>query len=117
MIADMGTETRSDDGERPGSQGSAEREAQELLERLRSTPAEEIVAEQFSALLSTAQVKLGRRDARLFIDLCAHMLDYAGPYLTEELGRQVATALGQLRLAQVSAESEVTKKGSPSHTT
>ena len=57
----------------------------------------------------SAQVKLGRRDARLFIDLCAQALEYAGRYLSEELVKQVETALGQLRLAQVSAENEVAK--------
>ena len=63
----------------------------------------------FSTLLSTAQVKLGRRDARVFIDLCAQTLEYAGRYVPEEFGKQVETALGQLRLAQVSAESEVVR--------
>jgi hypothetical protein len=42
----------------------------------------------------------------LFIDLCAQGLEYAGSYLPEELGKEVETALGQLRLAQVSAENE-----------
>ena len=49
------------------------------------------------------------RDARLFIDLCAQALEYSGRYLSEELGKQVETALGQLRLAQVSAENEGAK--------
>jgi hypothetical protein len=79
------------------------------VERLRSAPAEEIVTDLFSTLLSTAQVKLGRRDARLFIDLCAQTLEYARRYVPEELGKQVEAALGQLRLAQVSAENEVAK--------
>jgi hypothetical protein len=109
----MSTETASDDSQPPGRAGTAEPDAQELVERLRAAPAEEMVTELFSTLLSTAQVKLGRRDARLFIDLCAQTLDYAGPYLSQELCKQVETALGQLRLAQVSAETEVAKKGDP----
>lgn len=103
---DMRAETgRNDSQQEAGGPGSAE-DARDLAERLRSQPAEEIVAELVSMMLSTAQVKLGRRDARLFIDLCALTLDHAGPYLSEELRKQVDSALGQLRLGQVSAENE-----------
>ena len=105
----MGTETPMGDSQQPGRADPSERDARELVERLRSAPAEEIITELFSTMLSTAQVKLGRRDARLFIDLCAQGLECAGRYLPEELGKQVETALGQLRLAQVSAENEVAK--------
>jgi hypothetical protein len=73
-------------------------------EQARSTPAEQIIAEVLSTLLTAAEVKLGRRDARLFIDLCAAVTDQAGPYLSGELGKQVGNVLGQLRLGQVSAE-------------
>ena len=104
----MSTETTGD-SQQPGRADTAEPDAGELVERLRSAPAEEIITDLFSTLLSTAQVKVGRRDARLFIDLCAQVLEYAGRYLPEELGNQVEAALGQLRLAQVRAESEVAK--------
>lgn len=105
----MGTETTVGDSQQPGRAAPSEHDARELVERLRSAPAEEIITDLFSTLLSTAQVKLGRRDARLFIDMCAQAVEYAGRYLPEELGKQVETALGQLRLAQVSAENEVAK--------
>ena len=109
---DMSTETtRAEGGGAPGRASTSEHDAEELVERLRSAPAEEIITDLFSTLLSTAQVKLGRRDARLFIDLCAQMLDHAGAHVPEELGKQVGTALGQLRLAQVSAENEAARKG------
>jgi hypothetical protein len=91
--------------------GISEEEARKLVEQLRSTPAERIIADVFSSLLSAAEVKLGRRDARLFIDLSAALLEYAGPYVSDELGKQVQSALGQLRLGQVSAESQPAKKG------
>jgi hypothetical protein len=109
---DMSTDTTSGDSQQPGRADTSEHDARELVERLRSAPAEEIITDLFSTLLSTAQVKLGRRDARLFIDLCAQTLEYAGRYLPAELGKQVETALGQLRLAQVSAENEL-GKGEP----
>src|SRR6188768_3671785 len=105
----MSTEATQGDNQQPGRADTSENDAREIVERLRSAPAEEIIADTFSTLLSTAQVKLGRRDARLFIDLCAQALEYAGRYLPEGLVKQVETALGQLRLAQVSAENEVAK--------
>lgn len=110
-MVDMSTEAARGDSEQPGRAETSEQEAQELVERLRFAPAEEIVTELFSTLLSTAQVKLGRRDARLFIDVCARTLEYAGRYVPEEMGKQVEAALGRLRLAQVSAENEVARKG------
>src|SRR6478672_12605932 len=105
----MSTEPRGD-GRQQDRTDRSEEDARELVERLRSAPAEEIVTDLFSTLLSAAQVKLGRRDARLFIDLCALMSEYAGRYLSDELVKQVETALGQLRLSQVSAEHEVGRK-------
>lgn len=110
---DMSADAREKEGQQRDRAGTSETEARDLVERLRSAPAEEIIADLFSTLLSTAQVKLGRRDARLFIDLCALMLEHAGRYLSEEVGKQVDTALGQLRLAQVSAENEVARKSEP----
>jgi hypothetical protein len=107
----MSTGTTGNNSQQQDRAGSTESEARELVERLRAAPAEETITDLFSTLLSTAQVKLGRRDARLFIDLCALMLEHARGYLSDELGKQVETALGQLRLGQVSAETEVAKKG------
>ena len=108
----MNTATPSEDGPQP-ERATTDDEVQDLLVRLRSAPAAEIIADLFSTLLSAAQVKLGRRDARLFIDLCAETLRYARPHLPTDLTTQVETALGQLRLAQVSAESEVGRSDQP----
>jgi hypothetical protein len=96
-----------------GPPGTPEDDARRFVEQLRSTPAEQVVADVLSTLLTAAEVKLGRRDARLFIDLSAAMSEYAGPYVSDELGTQVAKVLGQLRLAQVSAESTTREKGEP----
>jgi hypothetical protein len=89
------------------------KDARELVDQLRSAPAEQIVAEAFFMLLNGAQVKLGRRDARLLIDLNTVMLDYARPYLPDQLVKQVKQSLDQLRLGQVSAERTVAAKGQP----
>ena len=86
------------------------------MERLREAPAEELLADHFSTLLSTAQVKLGRPDARLFIDLCAQTLDHARSHLPDELVTQVDAALGQLRLAQVGAENQAAQPAPPGAT-
>jgi hypothetical protein len=98
--------------ERHRSDTSA-KDARELVEQLRSAPAEQIVAEAFFMLLNGAQVKLGRRDARLLIDLNTVMLDHASPYLPDPLVKQVKQSLDQLRLGQVSAENAVAAEGEP----
>lgn len=82
----------------------SEEQAQQYARQLRSTPAEQVVTEVLSSLLNLAQVKLGRRDARLLIDLSAVLLEHARRYLATELTGQVDQALSQLRLAQVQAE-------------
>jgi hypothetical protein len=109
-MMDVSSATPHDDGQQPEPGRTPEVEAQELFDRMRSAPAEEIMADLFSTLLSAAQVKLGRRDARLFIDLCATTLEHSRPHLPDELARQVEAALGQLRLAQVSAENDAGQK-------
>jgi hypothetical protein len=100
----------------PGSSGedgrtrSAE-DFREQMQRLRSLPVEQIVADVLFSLLNAAQVKLGRRDARLLIDLSTVAHEHARRYLSEELTKQVDQVLGQLRLDQVSAESDATSRG------
>jgi hypothetical protein len=86
-------------------------DAREVVEQLRSAPSEDVIAEAFLVLLNAAQIKLGRRDARLLIDLGTVMLEHAGTYLSNRFVKQVEQSLGQLRLAQVSAENEAAKKG------
>lgn len=100
----------------PGSGAGAEgarspEDAREYVERIRSLPVEQIIADILFSLLQAAQVKLGRRDARLLIDLSAVAHEHARPYLPDELTKQVDEALGQLRLAQVSAEGQLSQRG------
>lgn len=76
----------------------------EYVHRLRSLPVQQIIADVMFSLLNAAQVKLGRRDARLLIDLSTVALGQTRPYLTGDLTQQIDQILGQLRLGQVSAE-------------
>jgi hypothetical protein len=83
-----------------------EADAQEYIKQLRATPVDRVIADAVFALLSTAQVKLGRRDARLLIDLSTVMLEHVREHLPDDLTKEVDTAVGGLRLGQVSAENK-----------
>lgn len=93
----------------PGGREPTEEELRQYLGEMRQAHVGEIVAQVVSALLNGAQVKLGRRDARLLIDLAAGVNDEAGPHLDEEFSAEVTQVLTQLRMAQVEAEEELAK--------
>ena len=103
--------------EGPGSGAGHEpgiaEDAREYVQRMRSLPVERVIGDVMSTMLSAAQVKLGRRDARLLIDLSTVAHEHARPYLPGELTRQIDEALGQLRLGQVSAEGHANQGGEP----
>jgi len=89
-----------------------ERSAQEPREyarRLRELPADQLLGEFFFSMLNAAQVKLGRRDARLLIDVVAVAHEHARAHLPGELTSRIDQALGQLRMGQVSAEGRASK--------
>src|SRR5690606_4844968 len=100
------SETASDTAGTGTTPPVTEEQLRELLARLRQTPVEQVVAELLTSLLNAAQAKLGRRDARLLIDLSGLMIDHARRYVSKGLADQVDQALTQLRLGQVRAESE-----------
>lgn len=85
----------------------SEEEVRAYVAQLRAAPVDQVVAEVLSALLNAAQVKLGRRDGRLLIDLVAAVTEAGRSRLTGELTGQVDQALSQLRMAQVQAEQQV----------
>jgi hypothetical protein len=95
-----------------GDERSAE-DAREYSRQLRSLPVGQVLGDVLFSLLHAAQLKLGRRDARLLIDVTAVAHEHARPYLPGELTRQVDEALGQLRMGQVSAESHASQQGQP----
>ncbi|MDV6012490.1 hypothetical protein [Haloechinothrix sp. LS1_15] len=88
--------------------GMSEEQIKEYKERLRAAPAEQVVTEMLGTVLHAAEVKLGRRDARLLIDLSSVMLEHVRDYVSADLATQVDRALGQLRLGQVNAERSAT---------
>ena len=101
----------------PGDAGQADersaQDAREYARRLRALPVDQVLADVLFSLLHTAQVKLGRRDARLLIDMTAVAHEHARSYLPGELTRQIDQMLGQLRLGQVSAEGLAGQPGQP----
>jgi hypothetical protein len=103
-----------------GDQQPSEEEVRQYLAQLRQAPAEQVIAEVLSGLLNAAQVKVGRKDGRLLLDLSAQVVDGAREHLSDELTNQVDEVLGQLRMAQVEGEREVAgtrSRGSRSTTT
>jgi hypothetical protein len=90
-----------------GEQQPSEEEVRAYLAQLRQAPAEQVIAEVLSGLLNAAQVKVGRKDGRLLLDLSAGVVDGAREHLSDELTDQVDEVLGQLRMAQVEGEREV----------
>ncbi len=98
-----------DDFPGPQERKPSEEEVRAYLAQLRQAGVADIVAQAFSLLASGAEVKLGRRDARLLIDLAAAVADVGGPHVEERLRQQMQQALNQLRVGQVDAESQLAK--------
>lgn len=97
----------------PGADGGqpSQEEVRAYLSQLREAPVEQVVAEVLSALLNAAQVKLGRPDGRLLLDLAGTVIEQGRSELPDELTGQVDEVLSQLRVAQVEAESELGGQG------
>lgn len=92
-----------------GGQPSAAEQEQmrQYLAQLRGAPVTSVVAQALQLLLDAAQVKLGRRDARLVLDLVALVKDQAREYLDPQLVEQLDQALPQLQMGQVEAEGQI----------
>jgi hypothetical protein len=84
--------------------------ADEYARQLRAFPVDQLLRDFLFSLLNAAQVKLGRRDARLLIDVTAVAHEHARAQLPGELTRQIDEALGQLRMAQVTAENRASQQ-------
>jgi hypothetical protein len=99
------------DGDAGQEQAQSAEQAREYVRRMRALPVDQVIGEVLFSLLNAAQVKLGRRDARLLIDVSAVAHEHARPYLPGELSRQIDQVLGQLRMGQVSAEGHASQQG------
>ena len=99
-----------------GTEHERDRDAQDARDyarRLRFLPLKQVVGDVLFTLLNAANVKLGRRDAGLLIDVTAVAHEHARPYLPGELTQRIDQVLGQLRLGQVSAEGQASPQGEP----
>jgi hypothetical protein len=106
------------DTEGPGSGAEPQQtrpgdDVREYVQRMRSLPVEQVIGDVLFSLLNAAEVKLGRRDARLLIDVSTVAHEHARPYLPDALTKQIDQLLGQLRLGQVSAEGDASQRGKP----
>ena len=101
----------------PGAGGQGEEQsaldATDYARRLRSLPVDQVLGDYMFSLLTAAQVKLGRRDARLLIDVAAVAHEHARPYLPGELSSQLDQVLGQRRMGQVNEEILARRDGEP----
>lgn len=88
-------------------QQPSEEEIRQYLAQLRQTDVTEIIAQTFSMLAQSAEVKLGRRDGRLLIDTVAAVTDVVEPHLDDRLTDQMRQALSQLQEGQVDAEEQL----------
>jgi hypothetical protein len=107
FMGTAGPDGASQGGERP------EEDARERARRLRVLPVGQLLGDLLLGMLTAAQVKLGRRGARLLIDVAAVAHEQARPCLPGELTRQVGQMLGQLRMGQVNAEGHASRQGQP----
>lgn len=89
----------------------SEEEVRAYLEQLRNAPVDQVLAEVCSALVSAAQVKLGRADGRLLIDVVDAVTAQMRGRVDEALPQQLDEALTQLRMAQVDAERQADDGG------
>jgi hypothetical protein len=85
----------------------------EQSRQLRSLPVDQVIGDALFSLITAAQFKLGRRDARLLIDVSTVAQQHARTYLRGQLAAQIDQLLGELRLAQVTAEGDASKQGEP----
>ena len=79
---------------------------QQMLGQMRQAPIEQILAEIANALLQAVQVKLGRPDARVLIDVVAGLALATEGRIEPALHGQLSKAVTQLRLAQVESEGQ-----------
>lgn len=94
-----------------GGEEPSEEEVRAYISQLRGAPVDQVIAEVSSALINAAQVKLGRKDGRLLLDVVGAVTEQLRGQVDDELPRQLDDVLAKLRMAQVEAEKEVAQQG------
>lgn len=102
-------------GAQMGGQQPSEEQMRQAMGQMRATPVDQFVAGGLQELLTAAQVKMGRNDGRLLLDLVSVLNDATRGQVDEELTQQVDDALSQLRMAQVQAEKEIVNAATEGH--
>lgn len=98
-----------------GAQQPSEEQMRQAMGQMRATPVDQFVAGALQELLTAAQVKMGRNDGRLLLDLVAVLNDGTRGQVDDQLTGQVDDALQQLRMAQVQAEREIVNAATEGH--
>lgn len=93
----------------------SEEQMRQAMGQMRATPVDQFVAGALQELLTAGQVKLGRNDGRLLLDLVAVLNDATRGQVDEQLTQQVDDALSQLRMAQVQTEREIVQAATEGH--
>jgi hypothetical protein len=115
-VSDVPSDPTAQAGGSAGEGGEpSEEEIRAYLGQLRSAPVDQVLAEVSSALVNAAQVKLGRQDARLLLDVVAAVSETVKGRVGDELPKQLDDVLAKLRLAQVEGEREVAAASEQGH--
>ncbi len=93
------SDPRTTQGDEPTSE-----ELQAYLEQLRGADPAEILAQAYTVLGTGAEVKLGRRDARVLIDAMSALAEAAAGAVDDDLTTRMRNGVVQLQTAQVQAE-------------
>jgi hypothetical protein len=83
-----------------------EEELQAYLEQLRTADVAEVVVQAFNMLGTGANVKLGRPDARIAIDVLDAVVGAVDGRIDERIVEQMRAGVTQLKTAQVESERE-----------
>ncbi|WP_336250291.1 hypothetical protein [Stomatohabitans albus] len=95
--------------DQPNRQPS-EQEIMAMIAQLREAPVRDIILQGLGLMVSGAEAKLGRQDARIIIDVVAAVVETAGDQLGD-VQSQIETMVAELKTAQVQAEAKLAEAG------
>lgn len=104
--------TERTDASGQGGQPSEE-DVQAYVDQLRDAQPADIIAQAYTMLGTGAEVKLGRADARVLIDVMDAITSAAEQKLPGDLAERMRNGVVQLQTAQVQAERDSEGQGSP----